>query len=973
MCGCAHDLVLLRDLFETHKHSMARANTLQTNFTAGEISPLMWGRVDVNKYFNGARKLQNVIVRPQGGAWRRSGTRFVKSTKTSSTQSILQSFIFSDIQAYVLEFGDGYMRVYKDRGYIETSPGSGVQVEIATPWAAADLALLYFTQSADVLYVSHPLYQTRKISRTSHTSWSISLYSPIDGPYLSVDQTGTRLQVLNIIDTANLTQTLTGTGYTLTASGGTPFVIGNIGKYVEFKDAYGRWTLAIVTAFTDSTHVTVDLVPVTSIIYTSDTIDISGGQLRDVSGHKIFTTANVGCFVRETAAQVWHTQTGVVGPSPSTNATQTTLSIVSYTNPVILTLSNGPFISGDIGKYIEYKDNEVWKLALIKGVLVGGNTAMVDVVDQIFFPNIGANITFSSASIISDLSGIFAPRPGKNMHIRTTDTQLWYKMSAYVNTTKWSATLDTMKSYTYPQVTVVITNRVITASVSASAPTFAATDVGRWLRMQFGAQVRAMQITSFISETLVNVTVSSPSGDPDLTLDFPRDDTNADNLYNNGFADSFQLGAWSDTTGWPSVLTFHEQRLFFGRTNTQPQTVWGSRSGDYENMSPTELDLSVVEDNAVNYTIASNQANPIVWMETGPVLMIGTIGSEHQIKATTLNSPITPTNIDVRQQTTFGSQPGHRLPRLGNCFLFLQRGGNKLREMTYNFYVDSYESKDLNILGEHILRRGSGGVKSTFQKEPTMVVWMILTDGSLAAMTYEKDQEVVAWTHHIIGGPATGAIVESICSVPNSSGSVNDVYVIVNRTINGSTARYVEYIESPFDTDVSGTTKSDMFFVDCGLTYSGSPATVISGLTHLIGETVQILADGVYVGTKVVSGGGTITLTTAASKVHVGYKSTAAIVTMDPEGGSQAGTSQGKVKRITQLGVRMKDTLPFKHGPDEQHLIKVNQEDFTTMTTGDVRFSLDQGFDLTASYCVVQDEPVALNITAFMPQLNTNE
>lgn len=953
---------------------MARANIIQTNFTSGEVSPLMFGRVDVNKYFNGARKLQNMIVRPQGGAWRRSGTRFVKSTKTQASRSILQSFIFSDIQAYVLEFGDSYMRVYKDRGYVETAPASGVQVEIVTPWLAADLDQLYFTQSADVLYVAHPNYQTRKISRTSHTSWTISLYNPLDGPYLSIDQSGTRLQVLNIADTASLKQTVSGTGYTLVATGGTPFVIGNIGKYVEFRDVYNRWTLGVVTGFTDSTHVTIDIVPVTGIIYTSDTIDINAGNLRDVTGNKIFTTANVGCFIRLTATQDWRTVTAVVGSSPSTQATPSTLSIVTYNTATIsLNLTGVPFVSGDIGKYIEYRDETLWKLALITGVAIGTNNATVDVVDQIFFPNIAANITFSSPNIVSDLSGIFAPRPGKSMYIRTSDTGLWYKLGTYANTTRWSATLVTLKSVNYPATTVVITNRSITALVSSTAPLFVSTDVGRWLRMQFGGQVCVLKITSFISETLVNVSMTSTSGDPDLVFDFPRDDTNADNIYNNGFADSFQLGAWSDTTGWPSVITFHEQRLMFFKTTTQPQTFWGTRSGDYENMAPTELDLTVVADNALNYTIASNKANPGIWMETGPVMLIGTAGAEHQLKATTLNSPITPTNIDTKEQTSFGSQATDRAHRIGSSVLFLQRGGNKLREMTYNFQIDAFESKDLNILAEHILRRGSGGFKSTFQKEPTIILWMILNSGTLAAMTYERDQDVVAWHSHVIGGPPTGAVVESICCVPSTTGAYDDVYMIVKRTINGSTARYVEYIETAFDTDNSGVTKTDMFFVDCGLTYSGSPATTISGLTHLVGETVQVFADGIYVGTKVVSGGGTITLTVAASKVHVGYQSSAIIVTMDPEGGSQAGTSQGKMKRISLLTARVKDTMPFKHGPSETQLIRINQEDFTDIKTGDVRFSLDQGFDITASFCIVQNEPVALNVTALMPQLNTNE
>jgi len=809
---------------------MARANVIQTNFTSGEVSPLMYGRVDVNKYFNGARKLQNMIVRPQGGAWRRSGTRFVKAAKLSNAHSILQSFIFSDIQTYVLEFGASYMRVYKDRGYIETSPGSGVQVEISTPWAAADLDQLYFIQSADVLYVSHPSYQTRKITRTSHTAWTISLYSPTDGPYLVPDSSVARMTLSGITDSSNL-------------------------------------------------------------------------------------------FIQSGAAV---------------------------------------FAAGDVGKYVEWKENGKWRFGVIL-TFVNTKLVTVDQIDTVMDPNIAAEISFTSPNINSDLTGIFTTQD-KGKYIRTTTTGVWYHLTGYVGSSRMTATVvTTMYTYTYPTSTMVKHTRTISATLTATltGAAFTTNDVGRVIRLVYGVNVVVATITAFTSATVVSVTIDEVP---------PPDPENADNLYNNATADEHRYGGWY-VGNWPSINTFHEQRLFFGKTTLQPQTVWGSRSGDYENMAPTEDDLTVVADNAVNYTLASNKANPLCWMESGPVMLIGTAGAEHQMKATALNQPITPTNIDTKEQTSFGSQSTHRPHRIGSSVLYLQRGGNKLREMTYNFQIDAFESKDLNILAEHILRRGTGGFRSTFQKEPVIVVWMILNNGNLAAMTYERDQDVVAWSSHIIGG---SGIVESICCVPTTSGP-DDVYLMVKRTVNGSECHYVEYIENAFDTDVSGVVQSSMFFVDCGLSYSGSPATTISGLTHLVGETVQVLADGIYIGTKVVSGGGTITLTTAASKVHVGYKTTATIVTLDPEGGSQAGTSQGKVKRISVLTARLKDSMPFKHGPDEQHLTKINQSDFTALKTGDVRFTLDQGFGLSGSYVISQDEPVALNVTALMPQLNTNE
>jgi len=384
-------------------------------------------------------------------------------------------------------------------------------------------------------------------------------------------------------------------------------------------------------------------------------------------------------------------------------------------------------------------------------------------------------------------------------------------------------------------------------------------------------------------------------------------------------------------------------------------------------MSPTEPDLVVLADDAYTYTIASNQVNPVAWMETGPAMLIGTIGAEFQLKATALNEPITPSNVDMKEQTHWGSMRD-RPHRIGTAVLFSQRGGNRVREMTYEFTIDAFMSKDLNILAEHILKRGSGIYQSVFQQEPVIVGWYVLNDGTIATMTYERDQEVVAWSLQVLGG---GGIVESVTSVPSLTGGYDDVYLIVRRTINGSTKRYIERVEVDFDRD-RGDLPINMFYVDCGLSYMGSPVTTISGLEHLNGSTVQVLADGVFIGTRVVSSG-SITLARAASTVHVGFGSACRIVTLEPEGGSQAGTSQGKVKRTNIMSIRIKDTLPFKVGPAGGDLLPIVQEEFDQIKTGDIRITLEQANEMGIAYQFVQDEPVCMNILAIMPQTLINE
>jgi hypothetical protein len=808
---------------------MPQANIIQTNFTSGEISPLMYGRSDVTKYFNGAKKLQNFIVRPQGGIVRRTGTRYIAATKDSTKRSMLKEFIFSQSQAYLLEFGDLYMRVYSGVSY--------TGVEIVTPWAATDLDQLYFTQSADILYVAHPNFQTRKISRTSLApTFAIGTMDLTDGPYLDEDTSGAKL------------------------------------KFAITTDS-----LYLITA----------------------------------------------------------------------NGTQ-------------------PFVAGDINKITDFKLGDQWYIGKILNLITNG--VEIDFYDHVYHYTPAASLTFAGGVITSDKSGVFTPSAVGN-YIRVTNGT-WYVISAYTSDIKVAAALppETYKSSGYPAAALVQQNtagRTITGNITSTQAIFSANDAGRSIRLQYGSNVLFGTIAGFTSTTSV---VASLSGDA------PRDSENAANYYNGGVADSFRLGAFF-TGNWPAIVGFHEQRFVFANTPIQPQTLFMSRSSDYQNFAPTELDGTVVADNGMTYTIASNRANPIAWIETGPVMTVGTIGGEWQVKATNLNEPITPTNIDMKEQTRFGSDTICRPHRIGSAVIYLQRGGNKVREMAYDFSIDSFISKDMTIMSEHILRSRGGGYKSAWQGEYVGTMWFVSNNFVLSSMTYEKDQDVVAWAQHKIGGPATGAFVESVAVVPNTT--TDSVFLIVRRTINGGIKRYIEKIDSDFQPEI-GQVAADGFYCDSGLQQytPGTFSTSITGVNHLEGETVQVSADGIYYGTAKVNAGVVIVPNNGkGQKIVVGYGLSSVMTSVDPEGGSALGTSQGKTKRIDWIDVRVKDSMPFKLGKSEDptELRKVTSEFFRELKTGIVRVSADTGFNSIGEYTIVQDEPYPLTITAIMPHLKTNE
>jgi hypothetical protein len=363
-------------------------------------------------------------------------------------------------------------------------------------------------------------------------------------------------------------------------------------------------------------------------------------------------------------------------------------------------------------------------------------------------------------------------------------------------------------------------------------------------------------------------------------------------------------------------------------------------------------------------------------MSPGKSLTIGTLGGEFLMAASTRNEAITPTNVKIVRQSEYGG--ANIMPvRAAGVVLFVQRSTKKLRQFIYEFESDSYLAPDLTLLSEHIT--ADGVVEMDYQRDPDSVIWLVRKDGQLIGMTYERDQQVFAWHRHIIGGvsDAAGADaqVESVAVIPGSDNR-DDVWLSVKRFINGSTVRQLEVITKGRDTITP--VDDDDFFVDAGLTFSGSPATVFSGLDHLEGETLQILADGAPVPDKTVTAG-SITLGKAASVVHVGFNKPAIVGTLRLEAGSANGTSQGKIKRINKVNVRFFDTLGAKVGPTED---KTDSIPFRSTSdpmdsspprfTGDKELPFPDGYNKEGEIVIRQDQPLPMTVLSIMPLVRTN-
>ena len=507
-------------------------------------------------------------------------------------------------------------------------------------------------------------------------------------------------------------------------------------------------------------------------------------------------------------------------------------------------------------------------------------------------------------------------------------------------------------------------------TLTASDDVFDVGDVGRSVRLRHGANWGWGVIAAVATTVSATVHVFVAFGSTAATT-------------------AWRLGAWSESTGWPSCVTFHEQRLCWAGEKNSPQAFRASKSGDFQNMAPSETDGAVLDDNALNYTIGANQVNAVRWLSSTRSLVLGTTGGTWPVRANSLDDPLTPGNIQIKRANTFGSADIQPLD-VGDVVLYVSPAGRKVRELGFLFERDNFAAPDLSILSEHITEGGI--VQMDFAQEPNGVVLAVRADGVLLGMTYEREQNVIAWQRHVLGGSHAGdmARAESVAVIPAPATGESHIWLTVIRTVAGATVRHIEAF-APMLRDSDD--PQDAYFVDCGLSYdeprpitaatatdpvvvtvpahgfadgdlidiagvvgmnalngrrftvasstsdtfaldgedgSTYPAyvgggvarkavTSVSGLDHLDGETVDILADGVPAGPATVAGG-TVTLAIPASRVHVGYGYVTDIETLNVEAGGFDGTAQGKTRRIHHVVLRLFRTRSVQTGPDADRL-----------------------------------------------------
>lgn len=370
--------------------------------------------------------------------------------------------------------------------------------------------------------------------------------------------------------------------------------------------------------------------------------------------------------------------------------------------------------------------------------------------------------------------------------------------------------------------------------------------------------------------------------------------------------EDWEEGSWSDLRGWPSSLAFYEGRLWW----TGKGNFWGSVTDAYASFD----DTTEGDSGPINRSIGAGPVDTISWLLPLQRLLAGTGGAEISARSTSFDEPLSPTNFNLKAASTQGSGSVDAV-RVDSAGMFVQRGGQRVFQLAYNFEANDYAPTEMTELAPEVCSPGVS--RMAVQRQPDTRIHCVLSDGTAAVLVFNRGENVICWVK-----VETDGTVEDVVVLP---GSVEDtVYYVVNRTINGSTVRYLE----KWALESQGQGAADTRLLDAHVVYSGAVTTSITGLDHLEGKSVWAWGDGVASGTYTVVGGA-ITLSAAAAQVCVGLPYTAQFKSTKLAYAAELGTAFNQKKKINRLGIIAADmhAQGLKYGVDFDHLYDLPQKE----------------------------------------------
>ena len=898
---------------------------VQLGFSGGELSPAMYGRFDDSKFEQGLAKCRNFIALPQGPAVVRPGTAYVNATKYPEKRCRLIPFTFSSDQTMVLEVGDKYIRFHTDGKTLLKSDGT--PYEISTPYAADDVFDIHYAQSMDVLTLVHPNYPARELKRYSAYDWRLetinfvaSLQPPPSAPAVEykvvagkdvtiTDEEKTRYDLKYCITSVRETDT----GEEESSASAVGWAKGNLylsnatctlswqpvsgaSRYRVYKNYQGLYCFIGETE--ENTFVDDNYEPDAGI--TPPRYDDPFYQGRGVSKA---TVVNGGSGYRG-----WTGAVGGVAPGTNVSYSLVNSSSQRYEYPTV----DYPAVSEFRAKVVDLAGNgsgaevELAVTHSIQQYQRRHTTGSGDNRDYYYTYHTEATTTVTAIKVTSPGSGYVRPA-----------LQLW---AIYVPG-PWLANYN--KTYTIP-----LELEEYGAACAVTDSTGSGADIR--LEVSGGRVVAAYVRSGGQNYTSPTATVTAK--------------------YGSGAEVKLEVGSSADS---PGTVCYYEQRRCFAGTPTRPQMVWMTRSGTESNMSYT---LPAQDDNRLRFRVAAQEASRIRHLVPLSQLIALTDTTEYRLSSGG-SQPMAPDSIDSKVQAHIGASNVQPV-KVNSSIVYAAARGGHVYELGYNWQSSGYTTGDLSVRAAHIFENRRA-VDMALAKAPDPVIWICLSDGTLAGLTYLPEQAIGAWHLH----STTNGFIESVTTVPETEEDA--VYLVVRRAINGRVARYVERMHERYFSKLE-----DAWCVDCGGVYLGNPTTEVGGLTWLEGQTVSILADGCVLPQRVVKDG-KVTLTQPSRHVIVGLPITADMQTLPatlqlPDG--SYGT--GHMKNVAEIFLRVINSSGVFVGPSFDDLTERKQrraEPYGSppaLMDGEISVVPDGAWSASGQICVRQADPLPLTVVS---------
>ena len=912
---------------------------IQPSFAAGEISPYVANRVDLDKYKSALLTAQNLIIRPFGGCYRRQGSEFIGKVKYDDKPTALVAFNAGIDDAYLLEVGYQYIRIWEDGKYTGT--------ELSTPYDNVDN--LQFTQSADTMFICSGDYPIQCLQRMA-IGWTFKEYE-ITEPYYDSDvPTVSKETSFTTPGTYTVAPQLTGR-YDIEIAGA-----GGGGAGITTEQHEGKHHRKLYQAYLGGPGGDGETKKITCILTKGEICNITVGKAGK-GGKSVYQE-------RKTDEDILKSENGTNGGESSFNGKTAkgggggkARRKINQSEDLKTENYHGTAKGGAPGncedvthnptQITDGKDGQNGYVRItfsgnneLKPSATSGNDVTITATKDTFTPgmvnshikltqqaeNQSERIEIQASSITEETKSI---RVGKTWKITTHGT---WKGKVTVYHSDDNKTWQEYRSYKSNN------DQNFTESGTVTTPTWmkaiAVTDADNGsgkLTVDFSrnpySNDGAAKITEVISPTEVKVSVVTDFANTDKTQ-------------------VYALSSWNDDSGYPKMACFFQDRLVLAATKKEPYSIWMSRTGDYPNFGIEKVDGGVTDDSAIKADLITRNGFEILHLVPAKDLVILTTGNEWIIEG---SSVITPAKINPRPQTMRGSNtcpPQH----IGNRIVHVQRSGKTVRDLGYQYDADNYNGDDLTLLATH-LTEGHKLVSSAYIQEPNSTLYYVRDDGALLSLAFIKEQNVFAWSHHTTDGK-----YKKVTSIPNGASDV--LYVTVER--DGKI-----YIER-FNPDIEAAV-----YMDSYVTGSGSSIKA----QHLVGKTVQILADGTRLQDAVVPENGLMVFGQSFSNITIGLAYETRVKQPGPDIGLKEGTVQARISKINTVVLRVEKSYGGYIGYTfkDKDMDELRYEDYETLETGDIVQQMpvaDIGSNTRNHICIKHNEPFPFELNAIIREVS---